>query len=248
MLKALCGSAILCSIISIANLANADDSAKNIAKLPIKPFIAEYNIIHKADPVGKGIRQLKHLENGEYEFSYNTQIDWLIFSDTREEASTVSYDGKNLIPSQYDFKREGTGKDKKQKWLYNIPNNHVIDASKAKTKELYIDLPEGIQDKLSYHLQHRVNLINNPQQKDSSFSVISTSGKVKNYTYKYDGEEDVMLPYGLVKTVRFKRVKNKRTTMIWFAPELNYLLVKLYQKKGSFEQFEAQLVSVKVTD
>jgi hypothetical protein len=248
MLKALCGSVLFYSITCLLNVANAENSAKTTVTIPIKPFIAEYNILHKANPVGKGIRQLKHLEDGNYEFSYNTQIDWLIFSDTREEASTVDYDGVNLIPSQYVFKRKGTGSDKKEHWLYNIENNHVINASKKKNIEYFIDLPDAIQDKLSYHLQHRINLINKLPSKESNYSVITTSGKVRNYAYKYDGEEDVMLPYGLVKTVKFKRVKNKRTTIIWFAPQLNYLLVKLYQKKGSFEQFEAQLVSVKESD
>jgi len=245
MLKALCGSVLLYSTTCLLNVANAETSDKATVTIPIKPFTAEYNIIHKSDPVGKGIRQLKHLENGDYEFSYNTQIDWLIFSDKREEASTVSFDGNKLIPSQYVFQREGTGSDKKEHWLYNVENNHVINASKKKQIEYFIDLPDGIQDKLSYHLQHRINLINNLQSNAADYSVISTSGKVRNYAYTYDGEEDVMLPYGLVKTVKFKRVKKKRTTIIWFAPELNYLLVKLYQKKGSFEQFEAQLVSVK---
>ncbi len=248
MLKALSGSVLVYSITCLLNVANAVDSAQPAATLPIKPFIAEYNILHKATPVGKGIRQLKYLDDGNFEFSYNTQIDWLIFSDTREEASTLGFDGKNLIPSQYVFKREGTGSDKKEHWLYNIENNHVINASKKKNIEYYLDLPDGIQDKLSYHLQHRINLINGLKLEEFDYSVISTSGKVRNYAYKYDGEEDVMLPYGLVKTVKFKRVKKKRTTIIWFAPELNHLLVKIYQRKGSFEQFEAQLVSVKESD
>ncbi|MFT5759051.1 MAG: hypothetical protein ACI9LM_003800 [Alteromonadaceae bacterium] len=248
MLKALCGSVLIYSITSLLNVANAEDPGKPTVTLPIKPFVAEYNILHKSDSVGKGIRQLKYLEDGNFEFSYNTQINWLIFSDTREEASTVSFDGKKLIPLQYVFKREGTGSDKKEHWLYNIENNHAINASKEKKLDYYLDLPDGIQDKLSYHLQHRINLIHNLQSKEFDYSVISNSGEVRNYAYSYDGTEDVSLPYGVVKTVKFKRVKNKRTTIIWFAPELNYLLVKLYQKKGSFEQFEAQLMSVKESD
>ena len=55
-----------------------------------------------------------------------------------------------------------------------------------------------------------------------------------------------MLPYGLIKTVKFKReiVNKKRITYAWFAPELDFLLVKLYQIKGGVEQFEAQLTAV----
>ncbi|MFQ3195609.1 MAG: hypothetical protein ACI9N3_002443 [Colwellia sp.] len=37
-------------------------------------------------------------------------------------------------------------------------------------------------------------------------------------------------------------------TYAWFAPELDYLLVKLYQIKADVEQFEVQLKSVTNTD
>jgi len=55
-----------------------------------------------------------------------------------------------------------------------------------------------------------------------------------------------MLPYGLVKTIRLKReiIEKERITYAWFSPELDYLLVKLYQIKAGAEQFEAQLKSV----
>jgi len=248
MLKALCASALLYSVTCLFTVASAENTVNNTSAFPIKPFIAEYNIIHKADLVGKGIRQLKWLESGRYEFSYNTQIDWLIFSDTRKEASTVSFDDNQVVPSQYVYDRKGTGRDKKYKWLYDIKNNQATNFSKKKQKELEIEFPKNIQDKLSYHLQHRINLINNTNQKQYSYPVIGTSGKVRDYAFEYAGEEELMLPIGLIKTIKFKREKNKRSTTVWFAPDLNYLLVKIYQQKGSFEQFEAQLVSVKNTD
>ena len=105
---------------------------------------------------------------------------------------------------------------------------------------------DGLLDKLSYHLQNRIDLINNPNQKRFVYPVISTKGSVKNYEYLYDGEEELILPYGLVKTIRLKReiTEKKRVTYAWFAPDLNYLLVKLYQVKAGAEQFEAQLSSL----
>ena len=38
--------------------------------------------------------------------------------------------------------------------------------------------------------------------------------------------------------------EKERVTYAWFAPELDYLLVKLYQMKGGTEQFEEQLSSL----
>lgn len=210
----------------------------------IAPFTAKYSVLHKSKPVGTGIRQLKYLDNGFAEYSYKTEIEWLIFSDERHETSVVKLDGNKVIPTRYTFTREGTGKDKHYDWLYNVDENKATNVRKKKVKD--INFPENIQDKLSYHFQNRLNLIENPKQSHFVYPVVSTSGSIKNYVYQYDGEEDVMLPFGLVKAVRLKRevVDKKRVTYAWFAPELNYLLVKLYQVKGGVEQFEAQLTSI----
>ncbi len=213
----------------------------------IAPFTATYSIIHKSDPVGSGVRQLKYLSDNTAEYSYHSDIKWLIFSDQRQEHSIVQFDQlqpNKIIPTQYTYSREGTGRDKKYHWLFDINNHSAKDLTRK--KDHTIDFPENIQDKLSYHLQHRLGLIANPEQKSFSYPVISTSGNIKNYNYEYDGEEELMLPYGLVKTVRFKRevTEKKRITYAWFAPELNYLLVKLYQMKSGVEQLEAQLTAL----
>ena len=221
---------------------------KDTNNIVIPPFSAEYTILHKSSSVGTGVRELKYLDNGLIEYSYHTDIEWLIFSDNRKETSIVSLINNQVIPSQYHFLREGTGRDKEYIWRYDIANNTAENVKKKREKT--IDFPNNIQDKLSYHLQNRINLIKNPRQKHFVYPVISTSGKIKNYVYQYDGEEELMLPYGLVKAIKLKRevIEKKRVTYAWFAPELNYLMVKLYQAKSGVQQFEAQLNTVTLTD
>jgi hypothetical protein len=129
----------------------------------------------------------------------------------------------------------------------NLINQYDLLNKKAtnlkKNKQITLNFSDGLLDKLSYHLQNRIDLITNPEQKRFVYPVIGSKGTVKNYEYQYDGEEELILPYGLVKTIRLKREVNekKRITYAWFAPELNYLLVKIYQVKSGAEQFEAQL-------
>ncbi|WP_440875937.1 DUF3108 domain-containing protein [Thalassotalea sp. PLHSN55] len=225
--------------ISYANYANAQQSSPHI-----KPFTATYTIIHKSDPVGTGVRQLKYLADNQAEYSYHSDIKWLIFSDQRQETSRVNLVNSSVTPVEYKYAREGTGRDKHYHWTFDVANNSAEDLGRNKKRD--IEFPSDIQDKLSYHLQHRLSLIATPTQKTFTYPVISTSGKIKDYTYQYDGEEELMLPYGLVKTIRFKRevTEKKRITYAWFAPELNYLLVKLYQMKSGVEQLEAQLAKL----
>ncbi len=214
----------------------------------IPAFSAQYTILHKGKAVGEATRKLSYLDNGLAQYSYHTNIEWLIFSDTREETSIVRLEGNKVIPTNYEYKREGTGSDKHYKWRYDIKNNNGVDELNERTKS--IKFPKNIQDSLSYHLQHRFNMITNPKQEHFVYPVIKTSGSMKNYVYEYDGEEELMLPYGLIKTIRLKRevIEKKRVTYAWFAPELDYLLVKLHQIKGDVEQFEAQLKSVTATE
>lgn len=217
---------------------------------PIKPFTAQYNIIHNNDKVGKATRKLSYLDNGMLNYSYQTEIEWLIFSDKRSEKSVLKADlAQNLVsPVSYEYERSGTGRDKHKKWQFLPEQNKgtCINEDNEKHK-VTLDFSVPLQDKLSYHLQQRLNLITNPEQKNFVYPVIQNSGKTKSYVYQYDGEEELMLPYGNVKTIRLKRevVEKKKITTVWFAPELNYLLVKLHQSQVGADQFEAQLTGYK---
>ena len=239
MLKSLPYIPLLLSSLTFVALAADKESG-----VVIPAFNAQYSILHKSKTVGEATRQLIYLENGLAQYSYHTDIEWLIFSDIREETSIVKLEGHKVTPTSYEYKREGTGSDKHYKWRYDIANNSAINELKERTET--IDFPDNIQDSLSYHLQHRLNMIANPEQEHFVYPVIKSSGSLKNYVYQYDGKEELMLPYGLVKTIRLKRevVEKKRVTYAWFAPELDYLLVKLHQIKGDVDQFEAQLKSV----
>lgn len=214
-------------------------------KLPsaivIPAYRATYTLLHKSDPVGIAIRELTYLDDNKVKYHYETDISWMIFSDKRTETAIVSIDNNQVIPWHYDYIREGTGRDKSYQWQYNLAEKTASDLKKD--KKISLDFTDGLLDKLSYHLQNRLDLIANPEQKSFIYPVISTSGSIKNYEYQYDGEEELTLPFGVVKAIRLKReiTKKKRITYAWFAPELNYLLVKLYQVKDGSEQFEAQL-------
>lgn len=209
----------------------------------IPAFTANYTVLHKSDPVGTAVRQLSYQADGSVSYHYKTYVEWLIFSQTRSETSTLNIMDSQVIPRHYKNSREGTGKDKYYEWRYNASKGEAEDLERKRNHT--VDFSNNLQDKLSYHLQHRLNLIADSKQESYTYSVISTSGSIKDYVYQYDGEEELILPYGLLKTLRFKReIKDKeRITYAWFAPELDYLLVKLYQTKAGNEQFEAQLAS-----
>lgn len=233
---------------------NAKPNAKPVEqqdneKQPLPAFTAQYTVLHKSDPVGTAVRQLTYQADGSINYHYETKVKWLIFSQTRSETSILSINHNQVTPQHYTYTREGTGRDKRYEWLYNADDNTAQDLGR-KRKISPLDFSHNLQDKLSYHLQHRLNLIADAKQKEYVYSVVNTSGTVSDHVYQYDDEEELILPYGLVKTIRFKREveEKERITYAWFAPELNYLLVKLYQVKAGNSQFEAQLSSLEINE
>lgn len=239
---------LLCSLPSLlVQGAQEVTTQQNPLKKVIPAFSAHYSVLHKSDPVGTAIRELSYQADGAIDYHYQTHVEWLIFSQTRTETSIVNVQDNKVTPQRYTFSREGTGRDKHYEWRYNANDNTAQDIGR-KRKVTPLDFSNNLQDKLSYHLQHRLNLIEDATQKSYTYPVVSTSGYVKDYIYQYDGEEELILPYGMINTIRFKReIKAKeRITYAWFAPELNYLLVKLYQVKAGTEQFEAQLSSLTI--
>jgi len=237
---------ILLSLTCFSSPAAINQQIKS--KQTLSEFSAQYTVLHKSDPVGSATRQLTYQVDGSINYHYKTNVEWLIFSQTRSETSILTIDKNKVTPQHYIYTREGTGRDKRYEWRYNSTTGKAQDIERKRDHQ--VDFSNNLQDKLSYHLQHRLNLLIDAKKTRYTYPVINTSGSIKDYVYEYDGEEELILPYGLIKTIRFKReVKEKeRITYAWFAPELDYLLVKLYQIKAGTEQFEAQLSSLKVEE
>jgi hypothetical protein len=225
---------------------NQPIESQSIEKKLVPEFSAKYTVLHKSDPVGTATRELSYQADGSINYHYKTHVEWLIFSQNRSETSILTIENNKVTPQQYIYTREGTGKDKRYEWLYNAAKGEAQDIERQRDHQ--VDFSNNLQDKLSYHLQHRLNLMVNAKKTHYIYPVINTSGSIKDYVYQYDGKEELILPYGLIETIRFKReVKEKqRITYAWFAPELDYLLVKLYQIKAGTEQFEAQLSSLMI--
>lgn len=227
-----------------SNSLTAAEPTSPVSSIP--DFTAKYNIVHDGDIVGKAERTLKNLPDGSFNFNYKTDIEWLIFSDHRREITTNKIVNGKVLPLTYKSDREGTGKDKYYHWQFDHTNKTAYNLKKKK-KPMKGEWVDGLQSKLSYHLQSRLNLINGV--KNFNFEALSTSGGTSSYNYEYIGKEELMLPFGVIDAIKLRRKKpnTKQVTYAWFAPKLNYLMVKLHQIESDFKQFHAELVSIEQT-
>src|SRR5690606_39602007 len=98
-------------------------------------------------------------------------------------------------------------------------------------------LNRGMQDKSTYQLvlQHDVA----DGKKSMSYQVID-GDEVETYDFRVLGEERVRTKAGLVDAIKVERVRDptqsSRKTVLWFAKDWDYLLVRLHPVERSEER------------
>ncbi len=204
----------------------------------LQPFVAKYQVLRSGKVHGEAERYLKPWGNG-FELGYKSSISWLIFKDERHERSRFVLADGRLQPQFYQLKRWGTGPGRH--YELNLDWQHKqLRTGKEKTLKP-IEWNNQWLDQLSYHSQLVLELA--AGKTEFNFTVLSRHGDPRDYQYKVTGEELLSLPYGKVKTIRVERIGKDldKQVIAWVAPELDYLLVKLWQSEDQVEQFNVQL-------
>ena len=98
----------------------------------------------------------------------------------------------------------------------------------VKDKPWKMPVNPQVQDKLSYQLLLQQLLA----QGETAFEFeVADGGHLKQYRFAVTGEERVIAPIGEYKAIQVTRLHDEdseRKTLIWFAPELNYQIIKLH--------------------
>jgi len=206
----------------------------------LKPFNAKYQVLRSGKVHGSAERYLKPWGQG-FELGYKSSISWLIFKDERHERSRFVLKDGRLQPTFYQLKRWGTGSGRHYELNLDWATQQLL-TGKEKTAKI-IEWDKQWLDQLSYHSQLVLELA--AGKTEFSFDVLTRHGDPRSYQYKVTGEELLSLPAGKIKTIRVERVGKDldKQVVAWVAPELDYLLVKLWQAEDKVEQFDVQLQS-----
>ena len=212
-----------------------------LASQTLDNYQAHYKVYRKGSELGDGFRQLEQLEGNRYRLQNASNIKWLFLSDSRKEHSEFLFRESTITPINYDYERTGTGRDSKQ--ALNFKDGAVSGTYKGKS---FTETVDGqVFDPLLYQLQMRLEL----KQGKTEFNYpLYRKGELTHYKFKVVGEETLTLPYGKVKALKVLRVreKSRRETIMWVAPELDYILVKMTQYKDGKEQADLRLDWVKM--
>ncbi len=193
---------------------------------PINSFKAVYTTAFDlgVSLSGEAVRELKPLENGDWSFTSEASS---LMAGISEKTRFTYLPSEHIKPISYRYHRKVLGKSRKASIDFDWTNKRVTTI--VKDQPWKMSIPEATQDKLSYQLQMRLDLM---AGKTEMTYAVADGGKLKEYRFTVTGEETIETPFGTYNAVRVMRDRGanaERETLIWFAPELDYLIVRLEQ-------------------
>lgn len=205
-----------------------------------KAFHATYEVVSEGSISMTG--------ESERVLSQNTDQKWLLKSRASalfasiEESSLFSLSQNQITPHQYLYNRKVLGKTRKANLSFDWQSQMVTND--VNNKPWKMSIKPGVMDKLSYQLQLQSDVATG--KKEFSYDV-ADGGHMKNYSFTVKGEETITTPAGNFKAIRVERVypeAKDRQTLIWFAPSLNYQMVKLFRQEKKDKTFSLKLKKI----
>lgn len=193
----------------------------------IKAFQATYTVVSEGSVSLKGESTRSLRQNDKQQWLLQSQASALFASI--KESSLFSVNQSQITPHQYSYNRKVLGKTRKANLSFDWQTQIVTNDVENKPWEMKVQ--PGVLDKLSYQLQLQTDVA--AGKKELSYEV-ADGGRLKTYSFAVTGEETIETPAGSFKTIKVERVykDNKdRQTLIWFAPALDFQLVKLFRQE-----------------
>lgn len=218
----------------------------SIAAQQLPDFSANYLVKLNGIQAGELKQDLTSTSDGYRHFTSATQAKGIFAffkPDLVEETSTWRMVDHQIKPQHYLYQRSGGKKDKylKLDFDWTLQQLHIDD----KKQPWELELEPQTLDKLVYQLALMTDLSSGDQQYNYR---IADGGKIKTYTINVIDEEIIKTPLGKIKAIKLKRLRDetsKRQTVLWCAPALNYLPVKLEHTEKDGTVFTASLRQLK---
>ena len=221
----------ICTLLS-ALFYSSTVPAQAVSPDAIQPFTATYTTQWFPLTIkGKAIRSLKKDNSGRsHLFFQGTMLTY-----TLQENAVLNWQG--CTPRPQTFNRR-----KKQFFKYQLVSNIQYDwknkhaIAKYKDSSFSFPLDNAIFDSLTYQLALRCDL---KQGRKTFEYTVAEKRKLKHYRFQKIGEETIDTPLGQLKTVKLRRSSDssEKQTILWFAEELDYTLVKLEQIRTDNNHF-----------
>ncbi|WP_455200381.1 DUF3108 domain-containing protein [Kaarinaea lacus] len=192
------------------------------------PFTAHYQVTKGVMSVGSTKRTLHDKGNGQFMFESVTKPGGIAKLFTRGKVVERSHwrlHNNKLVPHEYTYQNSSEQK-RNVKLLFDWEKYQVTNIINGDPWKM--DLEENTLDKLLYQLAIMYDL---SEGKNNLNYKVADGGVMKSYDIKITGIERVSIDLGDFDTVKVVVSKSKRQTTLWCAKELQFLPVRIEQRK-----------------
>ncbi len=200
----------------------------------LQPFSASYTADWKQLPFsGKAERSLQVQDDGTWKLDFSASM---LVAGLNETSWLTLHNG-DVQPHKYRYSRTGLGKSKKIK--QNFDWTTQLATGSDRDTPIKVTLLQGVQDKSSYQLALQRDIA---QGKTSVSYRVLDGDELDTYDFRVLGEESVETMVGTVDAIKVERVRDptqsKRITILWFAKDWDYLLVRLQQVERDGKEYQ----------
>ncbi|PUB86930.1 MAG: DUF3108 domain-containing protein [gamma proteobacterium symbiont of Ctena orbiculata] len=199
--------------------------------LQLKPFSAGFSVKRNLLPLGELRLELSLNEQGDYAYQAHTRpgmlAGWFSADEVIEESRGHLRPG-TIQPIHYSY-RDQADESESSVLEFDWGSGEVHTTSGGIRWSQPI--ARETQDRLSQQLLVRLHLAQGRRQITYQ---VADGGKIKQYHFRVDGEDQIDTPYGEMRCLRVLRSKGTRKPdyTIWFAPQLDYLPVRIERQQS----------------
>lgn len=160
-----------------------------------------------------------------------------------DEATRFRLDGSGgLQPRDYSYRQRARGDNDEYVRLFFNPASGRVTSRGDDEWESHID-GEVMDELLS---QLRLMLAVRAGETEMEFSVVEGDGDEDVYRFEVVGEETLETDAGTFEAIKVQRVggSERRTTEMWFAPELEYIPLVVKQEREGGDSYTATLTRI----
>ena len=213
----------------------------------VEDFEATYRIKRAGLTLGSTRLSYRSTPDGRYTYNSTSGVggflSWLRKEHVRE-SSHGSMSAGGIRPDEYHFHRTGDRGNRVARVSFDWHNNRAVNTVDGKAWRM--DIQPGTLDKLVVQIAIMQQLQDQPA--DLEFS-IADGGKPKRYRITIRDEETVDVPAGEFDTIMIEQQAEnlQRRTILWAAPALDYLPVKIMREESSGAVYYSVLESVSLS-
>ncbi|MDX1654189.1 MAG: DUF3108 domain-containing protein, partial [Candidatus Competibacteraceae bacterium] len=204
-------------------------------ELPVTPYQARYQVTGAGIPLGELVVTLEAQGQSGYRMNSRvrpTGLAAMLLSERLDEEVTGVIHNGYPRPLSYRREQEGLEGDHTTRLDFDWQQGRI--RARHDDKQALLPLDGMVLDPLSLQIAAMRDL---QQGRSPQHYTLVDKTELKTYRIRREGEELLDTPLGKVQAVRITQRKpdSSRITRLWFAPDMEYLLVQIAQERKGRE-------------